>query len=202
MSGWDEDRPSKGTPARDDSGRLGRTEIVREDREEPVTGTAIPLAKGDMQVKHNYKTPGLMAGLLFGLERLDHDEEHDCNHRQRRELVDEPEKPRRMHVAIRVEGISPARERQVKCAQRHDEKKLCPDPPHPPIDEARGARKHQAKHPSRDHRRRHNPPLEAAFHDFEGCRPVRAWRCHRVVNKEPRQVEQPRHPGNHADDVK
>jgi hypothetical protein len=39
------------------SGRLGRAEIFREKREEPITGTAISLAKGDMQVKHNYKTP-------------------------------------------------------------------------------------------------------------------------------------------------
>jgi hypothetical protein len=39
------------------SGRLGRAVILREKREEPITGTAISLARGDMQVKHNYKTP-------------------------------------------------------------------------------------------------------------------------------------------------
>ena len=56
--GWDEDHPSKGAPAWSYSGRLGREGIVREKREEPITGAAIPLAKRDMQVKHNYKTPG------------------------------------------------------------------------------------------------------------------------------------------------
>lgn len=55
--------------------------IVGEKREEPITGAAIPLAKKDMQVKHNYKTHGIMAGPPFGSERLNDDEKHDANHR-------------------------------------------------------------------------------------------------------------------------
>jgi hypothetical protein len=79
--GWDEDHPSKGTPAWNDSGRLGGAGIVGEKREEPITGTAIPLAKTHMQVKHNYKTPGIIVGPPFGSEWLNDDEEHDSNHR-------------------------------------------------------------------------------------------------------------------------
>jgi len=78
--GWDEDHPSEGTPAWNDSSGLGRVGIVREKREEPITGKAIPLAKTDMQVKHNYKTPGIMVGPSFGSERLNDDEEHYANH--------------------------------------------------------------------------------------------------------------------------
>jgi hypothetical protein len=78
--GWGEDRPSKGTPAQSDSSKLGRAGIVWEKREEPITGAAIPLAKRDMQVKHNYKTPGITAKPPFGSERLNDDEEHDANH--------------------------------------------------------------------------------------------------------------------------
>jgi hypothetical protein len=50
-------------------------------REEPITGTAIPLAKTDMQVKHNYKTPGIIVGPPLRSEWLNDDEEHDANHR-------------------------------------------------------------------------------------------------------------------------
>ena len=120
--GWNEDRPSKGTPAETDSSRPGRAGIVREKREEPIAGTAIPLAKRDMQVKHNYKAPGITAGAPFGSKRLNHDEEDDANHHQRRQLVDDPKKPCRMCVAICAEGIAPAREREVKCGQRCDER--------------------------------------------------------------------------------
>src|SRR6516162_3738972 len=107
-----------------------------------------------------------------------------------------------MYVVICAEGIAPPSEREVKRGQHRDESKLYPDPPHTPIDDPRGRRQQQAEAPSRDHGRRHDPPLEATFHDFEGFRPVRAYRRHRMIDHEPRQVEQSRHPGNHTHNVK
>jgi hypothetical protein len=63
--GWDMDRPSKEHLRRmAQAGWVGR-EIVGEKRKKPITDTTIPLAKRDMQVKHNYKTPGHHGWIAF-----------------------------------------------------------------------------------------------------------------------------------------
>jgi hypothetical protein len=72
----------------------------------------------DMQIKRDCKTFARTDYSGTGSERFDHDEDDDRDQRNRRHLVDDPEKPRRMSVAILAEGPPPTAKRKMVEGER------------------------------------------------------------------------------------
>src|ERR1700730_5277291 len=54
-------------------------------------------------------------------ERFDDDRKHDADQRQSRQLVDRPEKSRRMHVVVSGKSVPPASEQAVEEGQSRDQ---------------------------------------------------------------------------------
>ena len=133
-------------------------------------------------------------------ERLDHDEHHDRDHHQGRQLVDNTEKPREC-------ANLPAAKSRRQRASTHETRSA-----------AARARALPRSSPAASPRPRRPPAADAepiviatagSMMPRSSRRSMisniaarsRAGRRVRVIDEEPRQIEQPRHPGDDRDDM-
>ena len=71
--------------------------------------------------KEDYKVIAAKMPSSARSERFDDDQKHDADQRQSRQLVDRPEKSRRMHVVVSGKSVPPASEQAVEEGQSRDQ---------------------------------------------------------------------------------
>ena len=136
-----------------------------------------------------------------GSERLDDHEDHDADHQQGRHFVHDAEEALGLPVAVLGKRAAPAGHHHMGAGQADHEGQLGVNPAH--LEPARiQHQQRDAEDPGRYHRRVHDGTQQPALHHLEGFRSFRTDRDVAVVDEQPRQIQQPRHPGDDADDVK
>src|SRR5262245_4979657 len=132
-------------------------------------------------------------------ERLEDNEQDRRDEDEDREFVEPAEPDVAPGVALGGEGLHQAPAPQVIADEDRDQRELGVEPaaeralePAEPEPDAEGDGEHRA--------RRHDSPEKLALHHLEALdgNPVLA---HRVVDEEPRQVEEARGPGHHENEV-
>src|SRR6266567_1131337 len=134
----------------------------------------------------------------FVAERLQHDQQHDADQdRKRRNFVDPAVVDMAVAVAIVLEVLHQLAQPEMVCDEDRDQCELRVQPSagnavSKPQPRAGNDRQHRA--------RRHDAVVELALHHLEAF--DTDWiASQRVIDEEPRQVEQSRIPRDHEDDV-
>ncbi len=86
----------------------------------PAGGVAVPLQDGDMHIKHDYKGLGSAADVAIASKRPGYDEQHDRDHRDRRQLIHNPIEFRRMGVPSLGEVVAPIRQEDMEGGEHRD----------------------------------------------------------------------------------
>ncbi len=108
-----------------------------------------------------------------------------------------------MLIGVAIELVPPAPQGAVIGGKQDHQNELGVKPAVlRPIDNPKVENQDEAEAPSRQHGGRGDGPKQPAFHHLEGLGLLGARLGERVIDIEPRQVKQPRHPGNHCDQVK
>ena len=135
------------------------------------------------------------------LEGLDHCKHDDPDHEHGRHLVGPAVEALGMPVLVLLEVMAPAREQAMVARERRQKPKLRIDPALAPVDDAGQGHERDAEREREDHRRVDDGPEETPFHQLEALGLRGAGRHLAMIDIQTGQVEHPRHPGDHRDDV-
>ncbi len=125
----------------------------------------------------------------------------DADHQQRRALVGDAVEALGARVAVLGEILDPLRHLAVHRRHRQHEHELRMQPVLPAeADIAEG--EPEPEDPGDDHRRRHDRLEQPPLHHLEGLGLRRAGRGLAMIDHQPAQIEQPRHPGDDGEHMK
>ena len=126
-------------------------------------------------------------------------EEYDSDHQHRRHLVPPAIIAGRSRVSVCLERLAPAPVEVMDAGQQQDQHDLRLEPARGPPVAAPGQQ--QPQDPDRTLGRLHDRIDEPPLHDLEGLALLGTLLGIGVIDEQPGQIEEPRHPGDYRHDV-
>ena len=134
------------------------------------------------------------------LEWLDDGQKDDRDHQNGGQLIDYSIKSCGMPVLVLPEIVHPADQEAVQAREHKNKNDFCLEPTG--AQPTAGPGEPQTKSPGDDHRRIDDDLEKAPLHHLECLRLPRPRLGATVIDKQPRQIEHSRHPGDDSNDVK